>query len=546
MLAQSIPDGAGKGGARWVMPHRQVLLFAGLCALWFLVRLVGATALKIDDSLETYRSQSLEWVYAPANPPLYTWLLAGLQELFGTGLHASMLLNYALLIGTFTCVLLSARRVLGADGDAALAAWSLLLIRQFTRANFTMTHSILLMFLCALAFWSFLKLLDNPRPGLSFGLGVALGLGLLSKFNFVAFIACLMLAACFQARTRAVLAPPLALWLLAGLLAVAGPYAVAYALAGFDIVGVVTVRIDTASATGYFARLLSGLSGAGIAVAAFLGVLTAAVMASAPGGAVRAAVSAVMGRREPVQAGDPVLLRLVRDVLLVALALILLGVLTGTVTRVSERYLHPFLLVPAPILAVAWLRAAGGAAGPWGTVEAGRRARKRFAALIGCFGLGVLLLLILELSPLCPQACRDQTPYAGLAEALREAGYDGAGTIVAGSPIIAGNLRDRFDATRVWLAGSPYEPPLRTGGPVQGQCLLVWQEADGGSVAPPPEALAYARLDPVAAAALTRRIMVPSARPFLDWGDVGAGLTHRPHYWRFLLVERGPETGRCR
>lgn len=517
-------------GSPWVRWPRQVLLFAGLCALWFLIRLWGSTALKIDDALETYRSQTLEWIYVPTNPPLYTWLLSLVHQLTGTGLHASMILNYALLIGIFTFVLLSARRILGDDFYAALAAWSLLLLRQFTRANFTMTHSTLLMFFCAFGFWLFLQLLDRPRAGRALGLGAVLGLGLLSKFNFAAFFGSLLVAGFVNPRGRLVLASPPALWLLAALLAVAGPFALVYAGAGFDLVGVAEARIDPADRTGYAGRVLAGLISAAISLAAFCGVLAAALIVTAP--------QAVLRPPRLGVAGDPALIRLVRDLALVALGLILLGVLAGGVTRVSERYLHPFLLVPVPILAAAWLKAAG----------PGRRALARFGAIVGAFAAGITLLLALELSPLCPQACRDQTPYAGLTERLRDAGFSGDGTIVAGSPIIAGNLVVRFPEARVWLAGSPYEPPAREADAPGRQCLVVWQEADGGTVAPPHEALAYAGLSPAQARHETRRLMVPSDRPFIDWSDPWAGFQPRRHYWRFILLGPRPEagSGRCR
>lgn len=525
----------------WLKPHWQVLLFTALCGVYAATRLAGTTALKIDDALEVYRSQSLEWVYAPANPPLYTWLLSGVHQVLGTGPQASMLLNYSLLIAIFAFILLSARRVLGDNLAAALAAWSLLLIRQFTRANFTMTHSILLMALCAMSFWLVLRLLDNQRPTLAFGLGVVLGLGLLSKFNFAAFLVCLGVAACLQPRTRSLLAPRLAIWILAGLAAITGPYFVAYASAGFDIVDVVTVRIDPGEAVGYGARLVSGLTSAGTSVGVFLCVVTAAVLLSSPQGALRAARPVMVGVWPQSPEGGAVAFRLTRDLFLVALALILLGVLSGTVTRVSERYLHPFLLVPVPILAAAWLAAAHG----------GRRALQRFAGIVAAFALGVFLLLVLEMSPFCPQACRDQTPYPGLADSLRAAGFTGDGTVVAGSPIIAGNLRHHFPHARVWLAGSPYEPPLhpetaRFGPSNASQCLIIWQHDDcGGTIAAPAEALHYAGISREAADGLAQTMVVPSERPFVDWSDLGRGFAPREHVWSVILFDAGSQQGRC-
>lgn len=513
-----------------VRPHSQVLLFTAVCALAFLIRLWGSTALKIDDALETYHSQSLEWIYVPTNPPLYTWLLSLVHEIMRPGLPASMVLNYFLMVATFAFVLLSARRVLGDDFYAGLAAWSLLLIRQFTRTNFTMTHSTLVMAACAFGFWAFLTLLDRPRPTRALGVGTVFGLGLLSKFNFAGFLFSLALATLIRPGLRQRLAAPPALWLSAGLLLVAGPFAAIYLSANFDLLSVAEVRIDPAEGSGYAGRVLAGLASAGTAIGAFAGVLAAALAVTAP--------RAVLRPPPLSAAGDPALIRLVRDLALMAVALILVGILAGLVSRVSERYLHPFLIVPLPILAAAWLRAAA----------PGRRALKRFAAIIAAFAAGILLLLALEMSPLCPQACRDQAPYGGLAERLRAGGFTGDGTIVAGSPIIAGNLVAQFPEARVWLAGSPYEPPARPPGAPPRQCLIVWQEADGGTVAPPPQALAYAGLGRSRADAATRRVMVPSDRPFIDWSDPWAGFAPRRHFWRFILLEPRAEgeSGRCR
>jgi hypothetical protein len=80
----------------------------------------------------------------------------------------------------------------------------------------------------------------------------------------------------------------------------------------------------------------------------------------------------------------------------------------------------------------------------------------------------------IEAGPAFCKVCRMQAPYPSVAQHLREEGYAGGGTILAGDNYVAGNFRVAFPDTRVVTSRYPeVEPPASEG---TGPCLVIWHE----------------------------------------------------------------------
>jgi hypothetical protein len=79
----------------------------------------------------------------------------------------------------------------------------------------------------------------------------------------------------------------------------------------------------------------------------------------------------------------------------------------------------------------------------------------------------------------CRGACRTFIPFEELGKGLREAGFQGRGTIVVRGVHIAGNLRVLFPKARVMDTSYPPRTWPRPSG--TGQCLAVWTPERGGA-----------------------------------------------------------------
>lgn len=80
----------------------------------------------------------------------------------------------------------------------------------------------------------------------------------------------------------------------------------------------------------------------------------------------------------------------------------------------------------------------------------------------------------IEAGPAYCKVCRMQAPYPDVAALLRQEGYDGKGTVIAGDNYVAGNVRVNFPEARVITSRFPeVDPPADDG---KGSCLVLWHD----------------------------------------------------------------------
>ena len=174
-----------------------------------LLRLLLSTALTADDAREAVLAQSLQWGYQARQPPLYNWL-AG--RAFRLARPRPPRADAPQVRGRSSSP--SARvpgRAPGPDGSASrhLRRFSFLLIVPISwTIHEALTHSVTVIAACAGTVYALLRLDAAPGPRAYAGLGLAVGLGLLSKFTYVLFLVALVLAALTLERFRARLLRP--------------------------------------------------------------------------------------------------------------------------------------------------------------------------------------------------------------------------------------------------------------------------------------------------------------------------------------------------
>ncbi|EYD73518.1 hypothetical protein Rumeso_04639 [Rubellimicrobium mesophilum DSM 19309] len=425
---------------------RLTLAVLAYAALQVVLRLLIGPALELDEAEAFYQSRHLALGYGP-QPPLYFWLQWGLFRVLGEGLLALALLKEAILAGTVLGLFAMLRREAGA-WPAAVAALSLSLLPQVVwEGQRALTHTMLALFMAVVATGLFGRALASGRWRDHLVLGLTLGLGALSKFNFVLWPLALLAAASLLPEWRGRLRP----LRLGGAAAVA---AVVVAPVAFWIAR--NPELATASVAKLdFARM----DGVRARVEATRDLLMASLTLVAL--AVLVLGGFALARRGPGARLAP-LARLIGAAAGLSLALLWLGLLASGATEIAVRWLLPVAwgLVPVAVLGI-WPRLGDGA----------RR------------GLGWTVAAIwLVVVPLLPYASLVDPGYRGadfgpLVERLQELTAD-EGRLLVEDQWVAGNL--------AFLAPDLAPRLIRPGDRAEPGAVVIREQGADGGVDPAP------------------------------------------------------------
>lgn len=488
------------------------------CAVHFILRLSLSDTIGVDDAIEGVFTQSLAPGYDPRQPPLYTWLLWLVQRITGPSLVSFLVLKYGLLSATFLLYYRIADQLFGDTRYAALTAWSLLLLYQIGwNLHEGVTQTQVLMLACTATLYTFLRASDRATAANYFLLGLAIGTGLLAKLSFSAFLGCLAAGVLLTPRYLPMLLSPRLLISLAVAAVVVSPYAWWLLAGATDLDTVFRSAVGNSNDTGYLPQVGKGLLSALLTSLGFLSPLLPILLLLFPGG--------LRSNTTPPEV-DSDAERLIGVMLLSGLALLVLGVLVAGVGEYKERWLHPFLLV-APLYFFCRVRRANPTPG---------RIRLYLMIVIGIcvFVVGLRTAHLVVGPPLCNK-CRPLVPYAKLADALAQAGFEN-GTIVVRNGNTAGNLRAAFPKARIYVLNNPtYQPPAAPSDPGR-RCLVVWpMKRDQDAF--PADAGKYLSLSPADIQGLSlKRVDIP-------WGHLWRPADHRVSTWGYVLLD-GPR-GRC-
>jgi len=429
------PLAAGPDAAKALLSPRQWLLALVIyLGAQMLVRLWAGEALERDESEQVLWAQQLALGFG-TQPPLYTWLQRAVFELVGVSVLGLTLLKHGLLALTYLFTFAAARTLMPGP-LAALAAASMLLLPQISvDSHRDLTHVVLCTTTTAATWWAVLALRRRPTLWGYAALGLAVGLGMLSKYSYAVVALALLLALATAADTRSLLlhrgmvlalavaalvVAPHALWLLSNL-----PQATGGTLA----------KMGATSGLPWIEKLRLG----------FGELIVSTVWFLTPLWIVLAALFARGRSREGSVPGPAC--GLMRRYLAAIAALLLALVLAGALTQVKGRWLQPFLVV-APLAFFA--------------CAPQLRHHPRLAALQRVLLVWAVLMVVLMTVRMPFNGWRGRTevmhvPVRTLAQALRDAGYDGR-PIVATRNTLGGALRVQFAPARVVVVGLRDEP----------------------------------------------------------------------------------------
>lgn len=441
-------------------PATLYLLLAAYFALNAALRLASPASLELDEGQQLYFTQWFSLGYGP-QPPLYNWLQYAAVQVFGNSVAALTLLKNAMLFLSFALLGLTARSVLRNPALAVMATLGLFTMPQISyEAQRDLTHTVALLFSACLFLYALVRAIERPTLFNYALTGLAIGLGMLSKYNFILLPAAAFLALASDRDLRARLLDP-------RLLATAVIAAAVFAPHGWWLVG--HMAEATQSTLGKMEGDVAGLAGRLKGAVSLLGAIAVislpplAVFLLAFGGGVRRSWSAQSRWT-----------RLFGRILVAATVLLFLVVLSGAATQIKSRWLVALFFL-LPLYLAAKVEALGEAAPPG--------ALRRFA--IPVIAVMVLVPLTLFGRPWLAafgQYGKQNVPYGPAIEAILRSGADTPSLILAADQQLAGNARLNAPAIPVL---APANDGLDLTWDAARPILAIWRDRRAGK--PEPE-----------------------------------------------------------
>lgn len=158
-------------------------LLVAFCAAWLLHLNGVALSLPMDNIEQTIWSASFEWGYYK-HPPLPTWLMWGPTQLWGPSGTTTTVLGAACTLAS-VLVLYRLLKAIWGNSPACIGVLAALCITFYSgRLNYY-NHNTVLTLMVALSAWCWWKILNTRALAWWGALGVAAGLGMLSKYQYV-------------------------------------------------------------------------------------------------------------------------------------------------------------------------------------------------------------------------------------------------------------------------------------------------------------------------------------------------------------------------
>jgi 4-amino-4-deoxy-L-arabinose transferase-like glycosyltransferase len=457
---------SGRGLTSWAFLFP---LFVFLSA-YVAVNVVFSTGFHADEAEQILFSQSLDAGYE-AQPPLYSWLVRLSFAVFSPSFFAFAFLKALILGAVFLGLYLSARTMLRDGPRATLTAFSIFLIPLFGwSAVGYLTHTILLAAACTGTVYALLRIHEAKTWGCYGLLGLMLGLGALTKYNYALFASALLLSALTIGSYRIRLLNWRMLAALAIAVALVLPHALYLVAHWAPITNLLRFKAGAGTLTGDgAAKAARDLVTNSLLILAPLGITGVLFF---PQILRRRQAAAEQSTTEPIlptqEDRDRDNLCLLERYFLILMLLLGLVIVAGA-KRFNDRWLQPFALV-APLYLFGRLR--GMALRPW-------RVSGYAVTLAGCAAVLIAVRagqLLRGGSPGCPYALQSLT---GAAVRLRIDLGPGA-TTIASQRAIAGNCCYWLPQMRHLCADRPmYFPPCRF---PQRKLALIWDAAEGESL----------------------------------------------------------------
>lgn len=466
-------------------PELILWLIAAYYALAVIVRVARSEGLQTDEAEQLVQSQFLLLGYG-RQPPFYNWLQYGLVHLFGPSILALSLLKNGLL---FLCCLFYglAARLLVKDRALPFAAMLgvLALPSVSVLAQRDLSHAVAAMAAVSFFLYAFLLALTRPSLGRYLLVGLAVGIGTISKYNFVVVPAAAVLAILPEAELRRRVFD----WRVLPAIAVAAAICLPHALWMLNHLQAATegtLHSMRDEATGN--PVLDRLNGLWMLVTSTLDSLLPLL-----------AFALIGFRRDLVKSwrAQSLWTRVIGRAFLLCLLLVGLIAVGLGATTISQKWLSPFVLL-LPLYLCLKLDAAGAGSA---------RGTARFAWPVFGLAFGFVAYLVVGnlVSPMLGRTAKENLPVVQAVRLALEAQPERKPAyVVAGDPALAGGARLAAPEAFVLLASFAEAPPL-AGRPG----LVIWKTDEPDPLLPESLKAFLSRQGLANEGAYVHRIAVP-------------------------------------
>ena len=434
--------------------HRLFWLLAIYFALHTVARAMISTSLVFDESEQAFLTQWLSLGYN-SQPPLYTWAQLGLFKVLGTSVLSMAVLKNACLLATYLFMFGFVYRATEDTRAAIIASIGLVTIPQIGyESHRDLSHTVAVSMATAALFYSTVSVVQSRSLRHYAAIGIAVTIGVMSKYNFAMIVVGLMLAAATLPNYRKRL---LDRRILVSVV-VAAIVIVPHVVWMLDHPNLVTKKTMTQLTVNQSASWLTNVGrGIGALLSSVLGCTAASagiflVCFGKP--LVPAFGKSADRQRTGPTVNNPLKQEtglLLERFLLISLALLAALVMTGDAVEFKNRWLQPFIVMLPAYITVRFL-----CNQPIDTRSANRL----------CGASCVLMLLFsvaLVARPMGAGIRKKYTwlniPYQRFADVIRQRTGQAPATIIASDMRLAGNLRIHFPDTAFVSQDHPHLQP---------------------------------------------------------------------------------------
>jgi 4-amino-4-deoxy-L-arabinose transferase-like glycosyltransferase len=432
-----------------------ILLAAYFC-LNLLLRLAGPDSLELDEGQQLFFAQWLASGY-DSQPPFYNWLQYGVVQVLGSTMLSIALLKNLMLFLSYLLFGLTAHLVIRDRTLAVIATLALITIPQVGyEAQRDLTHTVAVLFAASMFGYFFIRTLVFPSAANYALTGVAIGFGVLAKYNFALLPVAAALALLPDRRLRARLFDPRVLLMLALSAAIILPHGLWFLDHVGDATGRTLGKLTAGSDGNGPGQIGTGIVSLVGAFAAFA-LPTLLVFLISFGGALTRSWKA---QNEWT--------RLIGRMIAISFVLVLLVVILGA-SDIKDRWLVPILFL-LPIYLAAKIEASGE---PLGV------APLRFGTIV--LAIMVLVPLVLFARPFVAgwigQYGKQNVPYGPAIAEVLASGEHRPSVVLALDHQLAGNMRLHAPDIPVVVPG--YEPTVPFRFDTTHPVLAIWRRRDG-------------------------------------------------------------------
>lgn len=433
-------------------PEIVFYLMAAYCLLSITLRILRQESLEIDESEQAFLSQYFFAGYG-AQPPFYNWLQYGVAGLFGISVATLAIVKNGLLFLAIVFYGLAARTIIADRALSMIAMLGVLTLPPiFLLMQRDLSHTVAALFAVSLFLYGFLQTLKNPRLTSYLITGVAVGLGVISKYNFVVVPVAAIIAVLPEAGLRNRLfnwrmIPTLA---IAALITAPHAYWVLNNLAAAT--GVTIGEMKEGAENTVLPHALQGLLKLGLTMIKSI--------------AVPAAVFCLVfyGDLGRIVRARSQWTRVTGRMLAVCFGIVALIVIAMAATHIREKWLVLFAVL-LPLYLATKIDAAGVNATP---------RLPRFLGIVAVLAVGTIVMLFASVlvSPKIGRYSFGHIPYRDFVQTVLATHETKPAAVVVDDRILAGNLKINLPEMPVLLPGFPLiENPIPLpAGPI----LVVW------------------------------------------------------------------------